>query len=80
MPVNITEEQRRATRRQIQKAIDMKDPEMLERYIQAYEKLNPPYDDEALLKARKTLAALDAKEGINDRRHSTLKTLFVCLS
>jgi hypothetical protein len=41
----------------------MKDPEMLERYIQAYEKLNPPYDDEALLKARKTLAALDAKEG-----------------
>lgn len=38
---------------------------MLERYIQAYEKLNPPYDDEALLKARKTLAALDAKEGNN---------------
>ncbi|XP_060596861.1 uncharacterized protein LOC132750828 isoform X4 [Ruditapes philippinarum] len=58
----LEEEQRRATRRQIQKAIDMKDPEMLERYIQAYEKLNPPYDDEALLKARKTLAALDAKE------------------
>ncbi|XP_052776433.1 uncharacterized protein LOC128214157 isoform X3 [Mya arenaria] len=56
------EEQRRATRRQIQKAIDMKDPEMLERYIQAYERLNPAYDDEVLLKARKTLAALDAKE------------------
>ena len=59
-----TEEQRRATRRQIQKAIDMKDSEMLERYIQAYEKLNPPLDDEVLQKARKTLAALDAKEGI----------------
>ncbi|KAL4236002.1 hypothetical protein ACF0H5_004390 [Mactra antiquata] len=58
----LEEEQRRATRRQIQKAIDMKDPEMLERYIQAYEKLNPPFDDETLLKARKTLSALDAKE------------------
>ena len=57
------EEQRRATRRQIQKAIDMKDPEMLERYILAYERLNPPYDDEVLIKARKTLRALDAKEG-----------------
>ncbi|XP_052257258.1 uncharacterized protein LOC127862250 isoform X3 [Dreissena polymorpha] len=56
------EEQRRATRRQIQKAIDMKDPEMLERYIQAYEKLNPAYDDEMLVKARRVLAALDAKE------------------
>ena len=41
----------------------MKDPEMLERYIQAYEKLNPPHDDEVLQKARRTLAALDAKEG-----------------
>lgn len=41
----------------------MKDPEMLERYIQSYEKLNPAYDDETLVKARKTLAALDAKEG-----------------
>lgn len=41
----------------------MKDAEMLERYIQAYEKLNPPYDDEVLQKARRTLAALDAKEG-----------------
>ena len=41
----------------------MKDPEMLERYITAYEKLNPSYDDEMLLKARKMLAALDAKEG-----------------
>ena len=50
-------------RRQIQKAIDMKDPEMLERYIVAYENLNPPYDDDVLLKARKMLAALDAKEG-----------------
>lgn len=60
---NVSEEQRRATRRQIQKAIDMKDAEMLERYIQAYEKLNPPYDDEVLQKARRTLAALDAKEG-----------------
>jgi len=37
---------------------------MLERYIQAYEKLNPPADDEMLLKARKTLAALAAKEGM----------------
>lgn len=62
-PVPVSEEQRRATRRQIQKAIDMKDPEMLERYIQAYEKLNPAYDDEMLVKARKVLAALDAKEG-----------------
>ena len=58
-----TEEQRRATRRQIQKAIDMKDSEMLERYIQQYEKLNPPFDDELLQKARRTLNALDAKEG-----------------
>lgn len=56
------EEQRRAARRQIQKAIDMKDPEMLERYIQVYMKLNPPFDDEVLVKARKTLDSLDAKE------------------
>lgn len=41
----------------------MKDPEMLQRYITAYEKLNPQFDDEMLLKARKTLAALAAKEG-----------------
>ncbi|KAH3694117.1 hypothetical protein DPMN_081556 [Dreissena polymorpha] len=41
----------------------MKDPEMLERYIQAYEKLNPAYDDEMLVKAHRVLAALDAKEG-----------------
>ena len=60
---NFTEEQRRATRRQIQKAIDMKDSEMLERYIQQYEKLNPSFDDELLQKARRTLNALDAKEG-----------------
>lgn len=58
----VEEDQRRAMRRQIQKAIDMKDPEMLERYIVAYENLNPPYDDDILLKARKMLAALDAKE------------------
>ena len=41
----------------------MKDSEMLERYIQQYEKLNPSYDDELLQKARRTLNALDAKEG-----------------
>ena len=41
----------------------MKDSEMLERYIQQYEKLNPPFDDELLQKARRTLNALDAKEG-----------------
>ena len=41
----------------------MKDAEMLERYIRAYEKLGPPADDEVLVKAHKMLAALDAKEG-----------------
>ncbi|XP_053398594.1 uncharacterized protein LOC123558094 isoform X2 [Mercenaria mercenaria] len=58
----LEEEQLEAIRRHIQKAVGMKNPEMLERYIQAYEKLNPSCDDEALLKAKRTLTALGAKE------------------
>lgn len=54
----------------------MKDAEMLERYIQAYEKLNPPFDDEILQKARRTLAALDAKEGTVNQRSYGIEPMF----
>ncbi|KAL3869217.1 hypothetical protein ACJMK2_041926 [Sinanodonta woodiana] len=62
--LRLHEEQMRATRRQIHKAIEMKDPEMLQRYIAAYEKLNPDPDDELLQKARNMLGVLEAKEAL----------------
>lgn len=52
-----------ALKRDIQRAMDLKDPEMLERSIAAFEATNPPENDKLLQKAKRLLELLRAKEG-----------------
>lgn len=59
-----------ALKRDIQRAMDLKDPEMLERSIAAFEATNPPENDKLLQKAKRLLELLRAKEELNTASHS----------
>ncbi|XP_062611507.1 uncharacterized protein LOC134273317 isoform X4 [Saccostrea cucullata] len=59
-----------ALKRAIQKAMDLKDPGMLERSIADFEATNPPENDKLLLKAKRLLELLRAKEELNTASHN----------
>lgn len=59
-----------ALKRDIQRAMDLKDPEMLERSIAAFEATNPPENDKLLQKAKRLLELLRAKEELNTASHN----------
>ncbi|XP_048760115.1 uncharacterized protein LOC125669562 isoform X3 [Ostrea edulis] len=59
-----------ALKKDIQKAMDLKNPEMLERSIAAFEATNPPENDKMLQKAKRLLELLRAKEELNTASHS----------